>query len=546
MTELRRAALYARVSTERQAGEQQTSIPDQLRRDRKVCESYGWEIVGEYVDPGVSGEALEERPEMQRLLRDVEAGRIDVVVAIDLDRVGRDEFVFAQIFDTLDTAEVWVHADGQLYDPDNPTQRMTRGIKAVVSSHARRALLQTMANGQRARALVGGWPGGTPPYGRRLVWPPAPDGKRPKAMVELDPDEVAVILRATELLVDGDGSGRPLDTGDVAARLNAVGSRTRGGSGAPDKRVPRPWAADTLLWILRSRTLMGELVWGKPQKPGRAHQARTRTRKDGTPYYGEPVRLQLEPILTEVEWNELQRALDRRATETRSASRAYPLSGARSHCGGRFQGVYRNDRDSRSYRCSGRKRRADEGPRCSCPYLPADTVEGAVWGKVVALLSDRARLEQMAADFASLRRRQAPEAPAQLRKVQAQAKQLEQARTTRVADALKAGLAPELLAGAVAQIEDELAALAAEQARLQALVDDAGQADAAVLSVGELADRAAAVLPRMGAADQRRVLRLLGVQVAALDPSATPAMQVTGHLPAGGGAFLAHPVTPTG
>jgi hypothetical protein len=49
-----RAALYLRVSTGRQADSESFSIPDQRRQAKAYCASRGWEIVGDYVEPGLS------------------------------------------------------------------------------------------------------------------------------------------------------------------------------------------------------------------------------------------------------------------------------------------------------------------------------------------------------------------------------------------------------------------------------------------------------------------------------------------------------------
>jgi len=53
MTAPARAALYLRVSTGRQA-DNDLSIPDQRRQAKGYCASRGWEIVEDYVEPGVS------------------------------------------------------------------------------------------------------------------------------------------------------------------------------------------------------------------------------------------------------------------------------------------------------------------------------------------------------------------------------------------------------------------------------------------------------------------------------------------------------------
>ena len=66
MTALR-AALYLRVSTGRQA-DNDLSIPYQRRQARAYCTSRGWEIVVDYVEPGVSA-THDRRPEFQRMIR---------------------------------------------------------------------------------------------------------------------------------------------------------------------------------------------------------------------------------------------------------------------------------------------------------------------------------------------------------------------------------------------------------------------------------------------------------------------------------------------
>ena len=62
-----RAALYLRVSTGRQA-DNDLSIPDQRRQAKAYCVSRGWEIVADYVEPGLSA-TDDRRPEFQRMTR---------------------------------------------------------------------------------------------------------------------------------------------------------------------------------------------------------------------------------------------------------------------------------------------------------------------------------------------------------------------------------------------------------------------------------------------------------------------------------------------
>ena len=76
-----KAALYARVSTDRQETE------NQLRELRAFCERKGWEVAREYVDEDVRGKA--RKPQLEALLTDAHQKRFDVAVFWALDRLTR-------------------------------------------------------------------------------------------------------------------------------------------------------------------------------------------------------------------------------------------------------------------------------------------------------------------------------------------------------------------------------------------------------------------------------------------------------------------------
>src|SRR5881392_4089863 len=79
---MKRVACYLRVSTTEQTVENQ-------RNDlRAYCKARGWDTVSEYSDTGISG-TRERRPGLDRLMADVKARRIDVVVVAAFDRFGR-------------------------------------------------------------------------------------------------------------------------------------------------------------------------------------------------------------------------------------------------------------------------------------------------------------------------------------------------------------------------------------------------------------------------------------------------------------------------
>lgn len=92
MTTPVRAALYLRVSTGRQA-ENDLSIPDQRRQAKAYCVSRGWEIVADYVEPGLSA-TDDRRPEFQRMIdaATTKPPAFDVILVHSFSRFFRDQF----------------------------------------------------------------------------------------------------------------------------------------------------------------------------------------------------------------------------------------------------------------------------------------------------------------------------------------------------------------------------------------------------------------------------------------------------------------------
>ena len=80
---MKRVACYSRVST---ATDQ--TCENQLRDLREYCRARGWTDVCEFTDTGVSG-TKERRPALDKMMVEVKARRVDVVVVAAFDRAGR-------------------------------------------------------------------------------------------------------------------------------------------------------------------------------------------------------------------------------------------------------------------------------------------------------------------------------------------------------------------------------------------------------------------------------------------------------------------------
>ena len=122
---MKRTALYMRVSTDRQANEGD-SIPAQREALRKyVGERPDLVIADEYCDDGISGTKYSQRDELQRLLDDVRAGKIDLILFTRLDRWFRSVRHYTATQEILDKYNVpWTAIWEPIFDTTTPSGKL--------------------------------------------------------------------------------------------------------------------------------------------------------------------------------------------------------------------------------------------------------------------------------------------------------------------------------------------------------------------------------------------------------------------------------------
>ena len=141
---MKRAAIYARVSSDRQAKEGD-SIPAQVDALRKYVADHGFVLAGEYIDDGISGTKY-DRDELQRLLEDLE--NIDVILFTKLDRWFRSVRHYTAVQDRLDAAGVgWTAIWEPVYDTTTPAGRL------IVNQMMSIAQFEAENTGQRIRQV---------------------------------------------------------------------------------------------------------------------------------------------------------------------------------------------------------------------------------------------------------------------------------------------------------------------------------------------------------------------------------------------------------
>jgi site-specific DNA recombinase len=125
------AVIYSRVSHVNQA-EKGTSIENQVDNLRQYCKLKGWTVVGEYVDPAVSGRNF-NRPQFIRMLGDLRPKLVNVVVVHSLTRFGRNTREMLNHIDTLDKQGVMFYS---MYLGVDTTTSHGKMILSVMSAMA--------------------------------------------------------------------------------------------------------------------------------------------------------------------------------------------------------------------------------------------------------------------------------------------------------------------------------------------------------------------------------------------------------------------------
>jgi len=181
MTKLR-CAIYTRKSSEEGLDQDFNSLDAQ----HEACAAYiksqaseGWKLVRErYDDGGISGGTL-ERPGLQRLLADIAAGHIDIVVVYQVDRLTRSLLDFAKLVEAFDKAGASFVSITQSFNTTNSMGRLTLNMLLSFAQFEREVTAERIRDKIAQSKARGMWMGGTPPIGYR------PNG-RSLAIVEED------------------------------------------------------------------------------------------------------------------------------------------------------------------------------------------------------------------------------------------------------------------------------------------------------------------------------------------------------------------------
>ena len=146
----KRAAIYVRVSTDKQ------TVENQVAALRQIAERRGWQVVEQYSDAGISGaKGRDGRPGLDQMLKDASRRKFDVIMAWAIDRVGRSLIDLLGTIQTLEACGVDLYLDQQAIDTTTPAGKLMFQVCGAFAEFERSMIRQRIHAGLK-RAVAQG------------------------------------------------------------------------------------------------------------------------------------------------------------------------------------------------------------------------------------------------------------------------------------------------------------------------------------------------------------------------------------------------------
>ncbi|MFJ4784666.1 recombinase family protein [Streptomyces sp. NPDC088794] len=392
-----------------------------------------------YVDEAVSG-ALENRPEMDRLVDDAHRHCFNRVLVPRGDRIGRT--ARAAYLWAWTMADLGIHFLSVSEGIDTGTEAGWQRFKQHVtfSEMEWRRIKERTVAGRELKISYGGWPGGPAPYGYRIEKDVNEVGGRRKrfSVLVTDAHESMVLTMAVSLVVD-----QGMSLTETCEELNGRKFFARSGVA---------WSVANLRHRLHGETIHdGYVVYRKTDR-GKAKN-NTLCRADGTPVHGDQVKIGVPPIFSEERAAQLMVALRKLGFRNgRRGNYVYPLTGRiHGRCGEVYTGAGRGT--SRSYRCKG----ALKEPSCHEPEVEAGTIEGAVRKELARLLEEEGRSRALTVERVSSLSGDRETYAKRVAEFTARIAERENLIEVRIPEYARAGVDPVVLNASITALEAELA-----------------------------------------------------------------------------------------
>ncbi len=289
-------ALYCRLSLEDGKDNESMSISNQKLLLKDYAEKNGMFNCEFYVDDGFTGRNF-NRPAFQRMISDIESGRISCVITKDLSRLGRNYIEsgsYMEVFFPKHNVRYIAITDN--YDSLNKQEMDIAPFKNILNDMYSRDISKKVLAGRMTRSRQGKFCGGQPPLG--LMRDPDDNGH-----LIIDPETAPIIRRIFDLALDGFGN---MKICKVLMEERIPITRMQTGTDCDINYYA--WSGSRISTILRNPFYKGAHVVCKTHQKGIRSNTYNIIPRDQR----EVIEDCHEAIIPKAEWDKVQQLIDRR------------------------------------------------------------------------------------------------------------------------------------------------------------------------------------------------------------------------------------------
>ena len=252
------AALYIRLSKEDESEGPSQSVQNQESLLREFVQQHRLSVYDTYVDDGWSGTNF-DRPDFQRMIGDIEARKVNMVITKDLSRVGRDYIMTGHYMERY-FPEHRVRYISLLDGIDTGVDSTANDItpfRAIMNDMYAKDISKKIKSVKRDKQRKGQFIGGKPAYGYKMH-------PTEKNKIVIDEEVAPVVRRIFALALSG------MSCRNIATRLNQEGVPTPATYANLPVARPGPytglWSSERISEMLQNETYIGNMVQGRSVK----------------------------------------------------------------------------------------------------------------------------------------------------------------------------------------------------------------------------------------------------------------------------------------
>lgn len=378
-----RVALYARVSTSRQA-ENDLSIPDQLRQLKEWCKANGHIVTSEYVEPGASA-TDDKRPIFQQLINDAmqKPQNFEAIIIHSLSRFFRDPIQFGVYERKLDKNKVKVISITQPTSDDS-TGALVRQIITSFDGYQSAENSKHTSRAMKENARQGYFNGSKPPFGYTSVAAEVTGARgRSKKKLVINEDEAHIARIIYDLYLYG-LKGKTIGQKEIGRHLTENGMLMRG----------KPWRVQKVHSVLSDPLYMGDYYFN-------VIDSKTGQKRDPSEW----VKTEIPSIIDPLKFEQVRLKRESRAPDKISPSVLVSLTLMTGlikcgQCGGSMTLATGKGGRYKYYKCTSRKNKGNHV--CTSGNLPMEKTDQQVLQQLADKVFAPGRVQTM---MESLRKR---------------------------------------------------------------------------------------------------------------------------------------------